>query len=185
MLPSRRMAPVTVWLLILAGVLVGALLGAVVALIAMRRAQSDPHSVRSLQRELDAYRGEVTEHYVETARRVDALTHAYKSVYDHLEDGAYRLVGEAELRHRLEDAGSHPVTLEGIGQRVLQRPSDDAAGERGDTRHDDAGRGTSTHPPDPTETKAQDAGEPGRDDEAGTAPSDDGADPADGSRRRS
>jgi hypothetical protein len=122
------MASSTPWLLVMAGVLVGALLGGIGALIALRRGRNDPTSVRSLERELDSYRRDVADHYVETAKRVDALTHAYKAVYDHLEDGAVRLVGEAELRERLdrlEDANREPVTLEGIGQRVLQDvPSD-------------------------------------------------------------
>ena len=107
----------------MAGVLVGALLGGIGALIALRRGRNDPTSARSLERELETYRRDVADHYVETAKRVDALTHAYKAVYDHLEDGAVRLVGEAELRQRLdrlEDASREPVTLEGIGQRVLQ-----------------------------------------------------------------
>ena len=118
------MATVTLWLLIAAGVLVGALLGGAVALLAMRRG-GGTGDANALKGELDDYRREVAEHYTETAKRVDALTHAYKAVYDHLEDGAYRLVGERELRARLEDAGSGPVTIEGIGQRVLQRPAED------------------------------------------------------------
>ena len=143
------MATVTLWLLILAGVLVGALLGGAIALFVLRRGGPGSHSLRH---ELDDYRREVAEHYAETARRVDALTHAYKSVYDHLEDGAYRLVGESELRQRLEDASHEPVTIEGIGQRVLQRPGDGGTGGgdaghadtgHADTGHGDAGRGDS------------------------------------------
>lgn len=131
------MAPVTLWLLIAAGVLVGALLGGAIALVVLRRAGGAGSDVNALKGELDDYRREVAEHYVETAKRVDALTHAYKSVYDHLEDGAYRLVGEHELRARLEDASSEPVTIEGIGQRVLQRPDED----RDAARRDDAAGG--------------------------------------------
>jgi uncharacterized membrane-anchored protein YhcB (DUF1043 family) len=125
------MATVTLWLLIAAGVLVGALIGGAIALLVLRRAGGGG-DVNTLKGELDDYRREVAEHYVETAKRVDALTHAYKAVYDHLEDGAYRLVGEQELRARLEDAGSEPVTIEGIGQRVLQRPDDDVDAAEGD-----------------------------------------------------
>lgn len=147
------MATVTLWLLILAGVLVGALLGGAIALFVLRR--GGPGS-GSLRHELDDYRREVAEHYAETARRVDALTHAYKSVYDHLEDGAYRLVGESELRQRLEDASHAPVTIEGIGQRVLQRPSDAGTGVgdagRTDTGHEDTG-----HEDTGQEQAAQDA----------------------------
>jgi len=135
------MATVTLWLLILAGVLVGALLGGAIALFVLRRGGPGSHSLRH---ELDDYRREVAEHYAETARRVDALTHAYKSVYDHLEDGAYRLVGESELRQRLEDASHEPVTIEGIGQRVLQRPGDGGTGG-GDAGHADTGHADTGH----------------------------------------
>jgi len=121
------MATFTVWLLILAGVLVGALLGGAIALFVLRRGGPDSGSLRH---EFDDYRREVAEHYAETANRVDALTHAYKAVYDHLEDGAYRLVGENELRRRLEDTAHEPITIEGIGQRVLQRPSDGDSAQR-------------------------------------------------------
>lgn len=140
------MATVTPWLLIAAGVLVGAFLGGAIALLVLRRAGGGAGDVNALKGELDDYRREVAEHYVETAKRVDALTHAYKAVYDHLEDGAYRLVGEQELRARLEDAGSEPVTIEGIGQRVLQRPEEDrgearpkAASSGGDADAGDSG----------------------------------------------
>ena len=132
------MATVTLWLLVLAGVLVGALLGGAIALFVLRRGAPGSGSLRH---EFDDYRRDVAEHYAETARRVDALTHAYKAVYDHLEDGAYRLVGESELRQRLEDASHEPVTIEGIGQRVLQRPGEGAGGQGGDKGEgqDDAG----------------------------------------------
>jgi uncharacterized membrane-anchored protein YhcB (DUF1043 family) len=118
----------SLWLLVLAGLLVGALAGAVGAAIALRR--GDGASAAS-RRELSEYRDEVAAHYAETARRVDALTHAYKAVYDHLEEGAYRLVGEDELKRRLDDASRDPVTLEGIGRRALDA-SDDADAGAGD-----------------------------------------------------
>jgi uncharacterized membrane-anchored protein YhcB (DUF1043 family) len=115
------MSDMSLWFLVLAGLLVGALVGAAGALIALRRGEGGAAASR---RELDAYRDEVASHYAETARRVDALTHAYKAVYDHLEEGAYRLVGEDELKRRLDDASRDPVTLEGIGRRALDAGED-------------------------------------------------------------
>lgn len=112
------MANLFPWLLVLAGVLIGTLVGGLGALIALRR-DEDGVNPRELRNELDAYRDEVAQHYTETAKRVDALTQAYKSVYDHLEEGAFRLVGEQELRERLDDDTAEPVTLEGIGRRAL------------------------------------------------------------------
>lgn len=116
------MANLTPWMLLLAGLLVGLLLGGLIGLLALRR-DGDDGKARDLREELDAYRDQVASHYAETAKRVDALTQAYKSVYDHLEQGAYRLVGEEELRERLDDSASDPVTLEGIGQRALDAAS--------------------------------------------------------------
>lgn len=122
----------TLWLSILGALLFGAALGGVGALVILRRQYGDQDTVRSLQRELEAYRREVAEHYAETAKRVDNLTQAYKSVHDHLEDGAYRLVGEEELRRRLQNATSDPVTLDGIGPRELRHPPDPGEGDRTD-----------------------------------------------------
>ena len=124
------MSDLSLWLFVLVGLLVGALVGALGALIALRRGEGTGASAR---RELDAYRDDVATHYAETARRVDALTHAYKAVYDHLEEGAYRLVGEDELQRRLDDASGDPVTLEGIGRRAL-----DAGDDAGDDAPSDA-----------------------------------------------
>ena len=123
-LASEGMESLYPWLLLLAGLLVGALVGGAVMLVMERRSRGSSDDVREVRRELHDYREDVASHYAETAKRVNELTHAYKAVYDHLEDGAYRLVGEPELRRRLDDASAHPVTLEGIGQRSLQRPGE-------------------------------------------------------------
>lgn len=112
------------WLLLIAGLLVGALVGGLAILFMERRNRGSDEDIRAARRELDDYRQEVADHYVETAKRVNSLTHSYKAVYDHLEDGAHRLVGEGELRRRLDAPGAEPVMLEGIGQRSLGRPAD-------------------------------------------------------------
>lgn len=115
----------TAWILAVGGLLLGALVAATTTYFTLRRRYGDQESVTRLRHEYDEYRTEVREHFVETAKRIDALTHAYKSAYDHLEHGAYRLVGEEELHRRLEDATSRePVTLEAIGQRRLHGPGD-------------------------------------------------------------
>ncbi len=128
------MPMLTTWSLLAAGALIGIAIGAAVALILVRRDRGDEPNVESLKRDLAEYRSDVAAHYAETAKRVDALTHAYKDVYEHLEDGAYRLVGESELRRRLDDARSEPVTLEGIGRKAL----DSAGGDRRDAGSGDA-----------------------------------------------
>jgi len=44
-----------------------------------------------LQEELDGYRGRVADHFAETSERLRDLTLQYRSVYDHLAEGAVEL----------------------------------------------------------------------------------------------
>jgi hypothetical protein len=111
--------------LLAAALAAGLLLGGLITWFATRQAGGG-RSAAHLKEELETYKRDVAAHYAETAKRVDALTKAYKDVYDHLEDGAYRLVGEEELRRRL-DGGSEPVTLPGLGPRPLAEPTPDGA----------------------------------------------------------
>jgi hypothetical protein len=69
----------------------------------------------------------VTEHFVKTAHLVNELTHSYKAVYDHLEKGAYTLVGSETLHQRLEKVEAEPVMLEYLGQRKAVEAHDPAA----------------------------------------------------------
>lgn len=106
------------WLMAAAGLVLGLALGGALALALRGRSrESNDPEVQRLRREMESYREEVGEHFVETAALVNSLTQTYKAVYDHLESGAYRLVGETELRARLEDVDAEPVMLEYIGQR--------------------------------------------------------------------
>lgn len=109
------------WLWIAVALVAGAVLGAAVALLLARRSRGDQESVRRLRKEIDGYKQEVGEHFVETAELVNNLTRSYKAVYDHLEHGAYRLVGEETLRRKLDDVESEPVRLEYIGRRDSAR----------------------------------------------------------------
>jgi len=125
--------------------LAGLILGALVTLAVTRRAGGG-RSAGDLRRELDQYRDDVANHYANTARKIDTLTRAYKDVYDHLEEGAHRLVGEEPLRARLQDAAPTTVTLEGIGARRLDAtlPATSNGSETGpveDAATDDADRG--------------------------------------------
>jgi len=67
--------------------------------------------------ELNQLKANVGDHFVETAALVNNLTHSYKAVYDHLEKGAYDLVGEEVMHRRLKDVQEEPIMLEYIGQR--------------------------------------------------------------------
>ena len=53
--------------------------------------------------ELSAYKGDVQEHFLETAKAVDDLTRSYQGVFEQLERDAHRLVGEAHFRGALEE----------------------------------------------------------------------------------
>jgi uncharacterized membrane-anchored protein YhcB (DUF1043 family) len=106
-------------ILVLIGValLAGAVLGAAGATLLARRNRGDSEKAELLRSELDGYKQNVSEHFVQTAELVNELTRSYKAVYDHLEQGAYRLVGEEALRRQLADVDAEPVKLEYIGSR--------------------------------------------------------------------
>jgi uncharacterized membrane-anchored protein YhcB (DUF1043 family) len=63
------------------------------------------------------YQEEVADHFVKTAELVNRLTDSYKEVFDHLRDGAGRLVDEQTLRERLAHEENKDVTLHLIGYR--------------------------------------------------------------------
>ncbi len=57
-------------------------------------------------RDLEAYRSDVQEHFLGTAEAVDTLTKSYRGVFEELERGANRLVGETRFRDALNDRAS-------------------------------------------------------------------------------
>ncbi|MCA9838690.1 MAG: DUF1043 family protein [Trueperaceae bacterium] len=68
--------------------------------------------------ELADYKENVSDHFVETADLINQLTHSYKAVYDHLERGAFQLVGAEDLKKRLGNIEAEPVKLEYIGLKL-------------------------------------------------------------------
>jgi len=92
------------WLAAAGSLLVGLLVGALFARAGSRR---ESVRVRELEEQLDQlrsieaahtrYRGEVSEHFTETSRRLRDLTLQYKSVYEHLADGARTLCPEGTI----------------------------------------------------------------------------------------
>ncbi|MEX2536019.1 MAG: DUF1043 family protein [Trueperaceae bacterium] len=105
------------WIWIGGALIVGVVLGAVGALLTLRRRRGDAGKADSIRREFEGYKEEVNDHFVQTTELVNNLTHSYKAVYDHLEQGAYRLVGEEALRKQLGNVDSESVKLEYIGRR--------------------------------------------------------------------
>lgn len=57
-------------------------------------------------RDLEAYKSDVQEHFLGTAEAVDTLTKSYRGVFEELERGANRLVGETRFRDALNDRAS-------------------------------------------------------------------------------
>jgi len=95
---------------LVAGLAVGA--GAVWLLVA-RRAQSP--SVTELKAENERFREEVNAHFVQSAALINQLTDSYKAVFDHLSDGAERLVDKDTVRERMPQVSGREVRLKHIG----------------------------------------------------------------------
>jgi uncharacterized membrane-anchored protein YhcB (DUF1043 family) len=89
------------WLAGFGGALIGLVLGFV---LARSRSRGDANRMLELEEQLRiaesdhaAYRTQVSGHFVETSRRLHDLTLQYKSVYEHLADGARTLCPEGAV----------------------------------------------------------------------------------------
>jgi uncharacterized protein len=105
------------WLWMLLALLLGAMVGIGIILYLHQGLKKRLKELETIQTEYALYKQDVTEHFVGTASLVNQLTKSYKAVYDHLEQGAYKLVGEEVLQKQLGNVSSEPVMLETIGQR--------------------------------------------------------------------
>ena len=89
------------WLAAAGSLLVGVLVGMLFARAGSRREAArarelEDQLIRSESDHLQ-YRGQVSEHFTETSRRLRDLTLQYKSVYEHLADGARTLCPEGTI----------------------------------------------------------------------------------------
>lgn len=89
------------WLAGIGGALIGLALGVV---LGRSRSRGDANRVLELEEKLRVaesdhatYRSQVSGHFVETSRRLHDLTLQYKSVYEHLADGARSLCPEGAI----------------------------------------------------------------------------------------
>lgn len=91
---------------LLAGILFGALLGRAGSRREATRARQLEEELRLAQDEHSRYRAQVSEHFGETSKRLRDLTLQYKSVYEHLADGARTLCpeGAVEIAPSLAEA---------------------------------------------------------------------------------
>jgi uncharacterized protein len=109
------------WILI--GLVVGLLAGGGVVWVYSTRV-SKPDSVESLKQENARFREEVNDHFIQTAELINRLTDSYKAVFDHLSDGADKLVEEKAVRERMPQVTDQEVRLKHIGaprERKSQR----------------------------------------------------------------
>lgn len=104
------------------GLGIGVLLGGVVvaSLVAWRARQADRsgRSMRAVEAQHQQFRDEVNQHFVETAELINRMTDSYKAVFDHLSEGAERLVENRVVEERMPKVGDHEVRLKHIGHRV-------------------------------------------------------------------
>jgi uncharacterized membrane-anchored protein YhcB (DUF1043 family) len=100
----------TLWLAgalcLLAGIVLGALLARSGSRRDAARARQLEEELRTAQDEHRRYRTQVSEHFGETSKRLRDLTLQYKSVYEHLADGARALCpeGAVEIAPSLAEA---------------------------------------------------------------------------------
>lgn len=149
----------TLWVIValLAGCAIGA---GLVWTFGVRRA--GPLSISEMKKENERFREEVNAHFVQTAELINELTDSYKRVFDHLSDGAERLVDNDALRERMPQVGRQEVRLRHIG---APREAGSAAGATVEASAakpaPSASTGTTTRPAgsDSTEPRSEDAGE--------------------------
>lgn len=99
---------------ILVGTVIGLAAGGGAVWLYNRKAGSGK-SLEQLKKENAEFRHQVTDHFVETATLINRLTDSYKAVFDHLSDGAGKLVDPETLKERLPAVSDREVRLRHIG----------------------------------------------------------------------
>ncbi len=109
------------WVVGILGLLAGTVLGSMLTYSLMTRNSR----TRQLQLELNQlrenfqdYRDQVTHHFMRTSELVQAMTHSYRSVYEHLASGAQRLCGNTASVSLDQDAAGRL----GAGNGTAQEP---------------------------------------------------------------
>ncbi len=113
------------WIII--ALITGGLVGAAAVWLWAGRAGRG-RAVEALKKENEAFREQVTEHFVETAGLINDLTDSYKKVFDHLAAGADRLVDRKALIERMPKVDQDEVRLKRIGAPVPENRDDRRAG---------------------------------------------------------
>lgn len=69
------------------------------------------NAVSAMQKQLDDYKQEVSEHFGKTADLVDNLTQSYKDVFDHLGSSAKTLLTEDQVNKHIASRADKAITL--------------------------------------------------------------------------
>lgn len=130
----------TTWLLVLAGLIVGGIIG---FLIARSSAPSrGQRQVDDLQERLDSYQSEVITHFNTTASLLRKLSQSHQDIQDHLSDGANRLALDEQTRQRLLAALHNEQPRERLTAPTFTEAPKDYAPKSSDapgTLHEDFG----------------------------------------------
>lgn len=103
-------------------VILGVLSGYFLAIWRMRRI-SGGKTPAEMQKELDDYRDQVSEHFAESAQLLGKMTEQYREVYSHIARGA----------HKLGTGDEMPPRVEQLRAKLVEDGSTRAALESGDT----------------------------------------------------
>ena len=99
------------------GLFLGVLLGGVGVWLWLRSRPGGGQTVSEIKKENQQFREEVNQHFVQTAELINQLTDSYKAVFDHLSDGAERLVDQKTIEERMPRVGNQEVRLKRLGSR--------------------------------------------------------------------
>lgn len=101
-------------------VLLGLVLGALFMYFATGANKDSDQTIKELEKKLNNYQEDVSNHFEETADLVDELTNSYKKVFDHLSKSARKLMTKEQIQHQIEKRKGNKVTLEFLTEEILE-----------------------------------------------------------------
>jgi len=170
------------WTYAIIGLMVGLLAGVGFGLWLGKR-NTGTSSMASIQKEHEAFREQVTDHFVETAQLVNRMTDSYKDVFDHLSGGADRLVDPKVLADRLPEISDQEVKLKRLGPKAsadtnkpATKPSEkpvykspDKSANKSSEKSAEKSAEKRGQPPEPSGGKPSSGNESGRQNNAGAS----------------
>ena len=98
------------WILIVSAGLLGWALG-MAGMYLLNQRKGQQHSVKEMERRLDAYQHKVEDHFAKTADLIDNLTDSYQAVFKHLSESAEELLTDEQIRNQLINRRAREVTI--------------------------------------------------------------------------